>query len=102
MGIWERVVQRMAEQGPGAPTDYWGRHLLKNILALELYAEVYEAADQTEKAVQISMVLLKHIKEIYLAKAPGAACQPSADENAAMEAEVAAMSDEELKRADKG
>jgi hypothetical protein len=29
MGIWERVDQRMAEQGPGAPTDYWGRHLLK-------------------------------------------------------------------------
>ena len=65
--------------------------------ALELHAEDFDAFGQKEKAAQISMVLLKHTKEIYLAKAPGAACQPSAEQIAAWKAEVAAMTDEELR-----
>ena len=101
IGIWERVDQRMAEQGIGTPTDYWGQCLLKYISALELYAQDYDDAGQTEKAVQISMVLLKHTKEIFLAITPESASQPSAEELAAMEAEVAAMSDEELERGTK-
>src|SRR2546427_70547 len=42
----------MTEQGAGVPTEYWGRHLLKNILALEVYAEDYVAAGQSERAAQ--------------------------------------------------
>jgi hypothetical protein len=53
MAIRERVGQRMAEQEKGATTDYSGWRLLKTILALEVLAEDYEAARQTEKAVQI-------------------------------------------------
>ena len=63
----------MAEPEPDAATDYWGRQLLKIISALELQAEDFDALGQKEKAAQISMVLLKHTKEIYLAKAPGVA-----------------------------
>jgi hypothetical protein len=89
----------MAELEPDAPTDYWGRQLLKTISALELHAEDFDAAGQKERAAQISMVLLKQIKEIYVARGPQAPRSVSADQIAALEAEVAAMSDEELERA---
>lgn len=73
--------------------------LRKYSLALELYAEDYEAAGGTEKTVQISMVLLKHTKEIYLSQGPEAAGPNSAEQDAALEAEAAPLSDEELERA---
>ena len=91
--VAERVRARLAEDDDGAPTSYFGRQLQMSLLALQEYANEFDREGQREKAVQIHMVVLKHLAKTEAATPPPI---PSAEQIAAMEAEVARMSDDEL------
>ena len=75
------------------PAGDVGFQLRASLVALREYADEFDREGQREKAVQIHMVILKH-----LAKMPLQSPLPSAPDTAALEAEVALMSDEELEQ----
>jgi hypothetical protein len=68
--------------------------LRASLVALQEYADEFDREGQREKAVQIHLVLLKHLAKIVPLQSP----LPSATDIAALEAEVALMSDDELEQ----
>jgi hypothetical protein len=97
--IWERVSRRIKESGTA--TKYWNRKVQEYATTLEEFAKDFYAAGQPEKAVQILMVLLKHTKELCVPELTLNMADQSFAE-AAYEARLSAMSDEELEQAMKG
>jgi hypothetical protein len=76
------------------PAGDVGFQLRASLVALREYADEFDREGQREKAVQIHLVLLKHLAKIVPVQSP----LPSATDIAALEAEVALMSDDELEQ----
>jgi hypothetical protein len=93
--IWQRVSRRMKESGTTA--RFWNRKVQEYATTLEEFAKDFYAVGQPEKAVQILMVLLKHTKELCVPEGPLDMADQSAAE-AAYEARLSTMSDEELRQ----
>ena len=97
IAIAQRVAERMARQDDIAPAGYYGQELRRSLITLQEYADEFDREGQREKAVQVHFVLVKYLKDLAAAEEP--LCHRlEADEMARMEAEVAAMGDEELER----
>jgi len=97
IAIAQRVAERMARQEDIAPAGYYGQELRRSLITLQEYADEFDREGQREKAVQVHFVLVKYLKDLAAAEEP--LCHRlEADEMARMEAEVAAMGDEELER----
>jgi hypothetical protein len=100
LGIYARVAKLMAKPQEDWPTSFFGRELQRSLLTLQDYARQFDDEGQRERAVQIHLVLVKHLKELAnesqqsLSSEERAELERLRDEE--MEAEVAAMSDEEL------
>ena len=100
MGTYARVAKLMAKPQEDWPTSFFGRELQRSLLTLQDYARQFDDEGQRERAVQIHLVLVKHLKELAnesqqsLSSEERAELERLRDEE--MEAEVAAMSDEEL------
>jgi hypothetical protein len=93
LGTYERVAKLMAKPEEGWPTSYYGREFQRALLTLQDYAKQFDDEGQREKAVQIQLVVMKHLKDLAK-ETPSPAF--SSEEEARMRAEVEAMSDEEL------
>jgi hypothetical protein len=91
--VWVRLEEDLRD----SPDD-WGKRLRTYTSALEQYGRYYQEAGETDKAAQVLMVLLKCAKEIHVATAPKVVDQLSAEQLAELDAEAAAMSDEEMER----
>jgi hypothetical protein len=100
MGTYARVAKLMAKPQEDWPTSYFGRELQRSLLPLQDYAKQFDDEGQREKAVQIHLVLVKHLKELANESHQSLSAEERAElerlREAEMEAEVAAMSDEEL------
>jgi hypothetical protein len=77
--------------------DYLAREFRRSVLTLQEYAREFDQENQREKAVQIHIMLVKHLKGVANDSHPSGV---SPEEEARIEAEVRAMSDEELARND--
>jgi hypothetical protein len=82
-----------------APSGYWNRKQRQYALTLEEFAREFAANGQVKEATQIHLVLYGKTKELALAECLREPAGPSAAEEARIEAEVGAMSNEELERA---
>ena len=104
LGTYARVAKLMAKPQEDWPTSYFGRELQRSLLTLQDYARQFDDEGQREKAVQIHLVLVKHLKELANESQQSLSTEERAElqrlRDAEMEAEVAAMSDEELARDD--
>jgi hypothetical protein len=97
--IWRRVQRRLRAE-VDAPSGYWNRKQRQYALTLEEFAKDFTATGHVKEATQIHLVL--YGKSQLLAVTEGMREPPglSPEEEARIEAEVAAMSDEELARND--
>ena len=94
IAINKRVAKLMARAEREAPlNDYLAREFRRSVLTLQEYAREFDLENQREKAVQIHIMLVKHLKGVANDSHPAGI---SAEEEPAMEATVRAMSDEEL------
>jgi hypothetical protein len=64
LGTYARVAKLMAKPENDWPTSYFGRELQRSLLTLQDYARQFDDEGQREKAVQIHLVLVKHLKEL--------------------------------------
>jgi hypothetical protein len=93
LGTYARVAKLMAKPEEDWPTSYFGRELQHSLLTLQDYARQFDDEGQREKAVQIHIMLVKHLKGVANDSHPEGL---SPEEEARIRAEVEAMSDEEL------
>ena len=98
IAIHKRVAKLMTRAEREAPlNDYLAREFRRSVLTLQEYAREFDQENQREKAVQIHIMLVKHLKGVANDSHPSGV---SPEEEARIEAEVRAMSDEELARND--
>jgi hypothetical protein len=65
LGTYTSVAKLMAKPEEDWPTSYFGRELQRSLLTLQDYARQFDYEGQREKAaVQIHLVLIKHLKEL--------------------------------------
>jgi hypothetical protein len=81
------------------PGGYWNRKQLQYALTLEEFAKDFAANGQVQEATQIHLVLYGKTKELALAEGIQPPAGLSPEDEAQIEAQVAAMRDEELERA---
>ena len=94
IAIHKRVAKLMTRAEREAPlNDYLAREFRRSVLTLQEYAREFDGEGQREKAVQIHIMLVKHLKGVAN-DSPPAGISP--EEEARIQAEVAAMSDAEL------
>jgi hypothetical protein len=99
LATYARVAKLMAKPQEDWPTSYFGRELQRSLLTLQDYARQFDDEGQREKAVQIHLVLVKHLKELANESQPLSSEERAELErrrDAEMEAEFSAMTDEEL------
>jgi hypothetical protein len=93
--IWRRVQRRLKAE-PDVPSGDWNRKQRQYALTLEEFAKDFAANGQVKEATQIHLVLYRKTKELALAEGMQGPAGLSAEDEARIEASVAAMSDEEL------
>jgi hypothetical protein len=94
IAIHKRVAKLMTSAEREAPlSSYLAREFRRSVLTLQEYAREFDGEGQREKAVQIHIMLVKHLKGVANDSHPEGL---SPEEEARMEAEAEAMSDEEL------
>ena len=97
LGTYARVAKLMAKPKEDWPTSYFGRELQRSLLTLQDYARPFDDEGQREKAVQIHLVLVKHLKDLANDSRPsGLSAEEESRMDREIEARVAAMTDEEL------
>jgi hypothetical protein len=95
--IWRRVQWRL-KADTEAPSGYWNRKQRQYALTLEEFAKDFTATGPRQEATQIYPVLYGTTQPLAVTEGMREPSCISREEEARIQAEVAAMSDEELAR----
>lgn len=99
--IWKRAERRLEAEGPDAPDGYWARKTRLYQAALEECVEDCERPELKARQILTLISMFHSMKDVYLRKGETAK-RITREEEEAMEAEVANLSDEELLKLEKG